>query len=557
VQLKVLVAAAVALAGCAADFSNGGGNSPPLCYLPTCDLAEGLRLAVDVKPASTDSGLLQHDEGTLVIDPSTGIARIELPQPVTVSGRIIRPAGASTGVLAVTVVATRPSRIVGRPDLIFQAKANETGEFQLRVPPVRPGERYELRVVFDDLSLFPPITTSIAPTVDGRLDIKLPAPDDLFTVEGQVADPLGRPIAAMRVAVEDEVSARVISTSVVTDADGRYAVALLKGATNVRIVARPTKDAAMGLPILQRALDLSRYGTLTSATVPLPIPPLPATTRFSYALVGVGSSGADVPVVGASCRFTASVTDKLAAADGVTAVFDQSAVSDADGTITVDLIPADTAEGVRQYQVSISPPATSEFQGRTFTLDVGQTGGWGQSVELARRAEVVGRIVDSGARPLAGVLVEPGAVNISTLPASSPAEVLQIASATTASDGRFKLRLDGGSYDLGLLPPALSRLPRRWVSLPPVSGMADIGDVLLPSAAMARLDVVSDGTPVIGALVQVYAILPRAIDDAARCQLTASACVTPPRVLAEGTTGANGTTTLLLPAATVAPSNAR
>jgi len=557
VRLLAAVVAATAGVGCAADFGGGGGNlDPPLCYLPTCAIADQLRLAVEIKPAASDTSLLQHDDGVLTIDPVTGAARILVPQPITLSGQVIRPAG--TPSVGTTVVATRPSRIAGRPDLIFQAQAMPNGEFALRLPPVRPTEKFELRVVFDDPSLFPPVVTSVAPTADGRLDLRIPSPDELFTVEGQVADPLGRPVPAMRVAVEDEVSGRVISTTVVTDADGRYAVALPKGATRVRIVARPTKDAAMGLPLLERALDVSRYGTLTTANVPLPIPALPATTRLSYTLVGTGSSGADVPVAGASCRFTASVTDKTASANGVTAIFDQSATSDLDGTITVDLIPADSIDGVRTYQVTVSPPATSEFQGRTLTLDVGQSGGWGQSLALSRRAEVIGRVVDTGTRPLAGVLVEPGAATVTAaLGATSPAEVVQLSPATTTSDGRFKLRIDDGAYDLGLLPPSLSRLPRRWVELPTVSGSVDIGDVLLPSAAMARVEVFVDGgEAVVGALVQVYALSQRTLDDA-RCQLTASACVTPPRILAEGTTGAGGSTALLLPAATTSASNAR
>jgi hypothetical protein len=557
VSLLLAVVAATLGGGCAADFGGGSGaNDPPLCYLPTCALDEQLRLAVEVKPAASDATLLQHDDGTLSIDPLTGTARILVPQPITLSGQVIRPAG--TPSVGITVVATRPSRIPGRPDLIFQTRVMASGEFALRLPPVRPTEKYELRVVFDDPSLFPPVVTSVAPTTDGRLDLRVPSPDELFTIEGQVADPLGRPVAAMRVAVEDELSGDILSTSVTTDADGQYAVMVPKGATRVRLVARPTKDAAMGLPLLERALDLSRYGTLTSANVPLPIPALPATTRLSYTLVGTGSSGAEVPVAGASCRFTASVTDKSASASGVTAIFDQTATSDLDGTITVDLIPADTTDGVRTYQVTVSPPATSEFQGRTFTLDVGKAGGWGQSLALARRAEVVGRVVDVGARPLAGVLVEPGAATVTaTVGATSPAEVVQISAATSASDGRFKLRIDDGAYDLGLLPPALSRLPRRWVALPTVSGTVDIGDVLLPSAAMARVEVFVDGgSAIVGALVQVYALSQRAPDDA-RCQLTASTCVTPPRILAEGTTSAGGATALLLPAATATGSNAR
>lgn len=552
----VLVLGTLGATACSANFSQGGGSQPPLCYLPTCELASELRLAVEVKPAASDSAFLQHDDGTLTIDPLTGAARILVPQPITLSGQVIRPLGTPAAVF--TVVATRPSRIAGRPDLIFQAQAMPSGDFALRLPPVRPNERYELRVAVDDPSLFPPIVTSVAPTTDGHLDLRLPSADELFTIEGRVADPLGRPVPAMRVSVEEEASGRVVSTTATTTADGNYSVALPKGMTRVRLVARPTKDAAPGLPLLERAVDVSRYGTLTSANLPLPFPALPATTRLSYTLVGTGSSGADVPIAGAACRFTASVTDKTASASGVTAIFDQSATSDLDGTVTVDLIPADSVDGVRTYQVTVSTPASSEFQGRTLTLDVGQAGGWGQSLALGRRAELIGRVVDNGARPLAGVVIEPGSATVTaTLGATSPAEVVQLAAATSASDGRFKLRIDDGAYDLGLLPPSLSRLPRRWVELPTVSGSVDIGDVLLPPAAMARVEVFVDGgDPVVGALVQVYALSQRALNDA-RCQLTASACVTPPRILADGTTGAGGSTALLLPAATASGSNTR
>ena len=290
-----------------------------------------------------------------------------------------------------------------------------------------------------------------------------------------------------------------------------------------------------------RAVDVSKPGAGNSLTADLVEPPLPASIQLTYRITGVGSSGAELPIAGALCRFSADVSDP-ASASGVTALFSTSATTSPDGQVTVALVPS--AQGTRDYQLVVAPPASSDFEHGTFTLAVGQSSGVGAPVMLALRPEISGRVLDPMERPLAMASIQTGTATVAALAAVSLADVVNLASTTTGADGRFILPVDPGSYDLGIFPPSGSMLPLVWETGALVQESLDLGELTVPRGALVLARVSSpDGQPRGGAQVQLYSLSP-----ASNCPSAQPSCQPTPRQAAAGTADGSGEVQLLLPA---------
>jgi hypothetical protein len=488
-----------------------------------------------------------------VLDESGGFT-VVLEPSVAIEGKVVVGMGGRAKILNGSIVATRKSRIAGRPDRNYQARLDDLGGFKLAVARTRPGEVYTLRIVSSDDTLYPP-QSFVVPDVDAdtHFDPVLDDPAQLTQVKGRITNAVGMPVAGLEVKALD-ASKSAVSTTATTDATGAYAIRLAKRATTtVTLVAEPLAGKApMGTPSLQTLVNVSMPGTTTNTvTVPdLAIPPLPAVTRLTYRVIGISSSGAEQPVIAAHCAFTAQVSDPKTM---VTAVFRAETQTDTDGTAAVDLIPAE--QGTRDYHVSVSPSATSTFQGLSLTIPVGPMGGYGSPIMLKLRQEVRGRVVDMLQRPVKSLTVQPGLSTVAAgLTATTLAEVVKLSTATSDADGKFVLRVDSGTYEFGLLPPALTRLPRRWIESLEVAESLDLGDILVPPSAVVRATIVDKlGNGVLGASVQLYAISP--INSA--CSTGELTCLAPPRLTAEGLTTLDGTVGLLLPAQVTAPANTR
>lgn len=533
---------AVALAGC-------GGNKPPAtlaCAPPECAADESLTLAAEVDPAS-GSPLVQQEFGGIDLDPQTGQFVLTLAPQVTLTGAVRVGAGATAQKLAATVVATRPSRIPGRPDVFYQTMVDATtGQYTLVVSPNQGSEIYSVRVTPADATLVPPKVFTVSATADQALDLTFEDPLTLPELHGTVLDSLQVPVAGMQVQASDPTSGRVISTTAVTDDRGAYALRLQAALPPmVLVTAVPTDSAPGALPSLALPVATDKLGPANTMTANLQVPPLPAVATVTYNVSGTSSSGADTPVVGATCIFTADVSDPHAT-DGLTATYRAVAMTDADGNATLDLIPAD-ASG-RTYAVTITPDASSSFAATSTSLVVGPQGGYGPSIILPLRPVVSGRVFDPKGLPVRGLTVVPSQATLAAALGPSPLSVVAAPPQAVAdADGRFAVRLDKGVWDIGLVPPPTTELPRLWLTDLSIEGDVDVtgaGGVMLPLGVMVK-GLVQDasGAPVAHANVRLYTVAP----GNANCKAGDAGCLAPPRLRAEGSTGPDGAVGLILP----------
>jgi hypothetical protein len=181
------------------------------------------------------------------------------------------------------------------------------------------------------------------------------------------------------------------------------------------------------------------------------------------------------------------------------------------------------------------------------TLSVGPTGGWSAPIVLKLRPQVSGRVLSPAQLPVRDLLIAPA---LATVAASSTATSLallpKVPSAQTDADGRFAVRLDSAIYDFGLIPPPTALLPRVWIEGTQVTADLTLPDVTLPEGTTARGHVLGPtGAPLAGATVRLYSLA----QGNTACPSSDYACLSPPRLRAEGTTGATGLVPLLLPAA--------
>ena len=165
------------------------------------------------------------------------------------SGKVTIGQGAGARLLAGAVVATRPSRIPGRPDPIFQAQIDPTsnGEYALSVTPTLPGESYTLRVAASDASELPPQTfTGIDASSDTRFDLVLDDPATFIQLHGTVADPIGQAVPGLEVQAIDPTSHALLSTTATTDGSGAYAIRLARNlpSSAITLIATPGMSAA-------------------------------------------------------------------------------------------------------------------------------------------------------------------------------------------------------------------------------------------------------------------------------------------------------------------------
>lgn len=546
VKRLVVAALLVAAAGCTSKPS----GAHVTCSPPECASDATLLLVAEVDPPS-DSHLVREefDSSAVSIDPQTGVFTLTIRPQVTLSGTVQLGTGAQAKSVAATVVATRRSRIIGRPDVVYQATVNPVdGSYALVVSQSLSGdEKYTLRVTTTDQSLVPPKTLTVVADADKEVDVTFEPPLTLPELHGTILNSLQQPVANMQVRATTVPTATapgvVVSTTTVTDASGAYSIRLLPSPPDkVLLTASPTMLADRSLPLLSRTVDTTKLGPTSALTASLTVPPLPAVVQVSYNVVGTGTSGALIPVTAATCTFVADVSDPHAT-DGTTATFSASSMTDpTTGTVVVDLIPAES--GNRTYLVTVSPDATQPFATKTQPETV-SPGGYGGDITLSLRAQLSGRIVDESNQPLHNLTVVPAPP---TLAASQGASAYSLTAtpqqAIASSDGRFSLRLDQGVWDVGLVPPADAMLPRLWLTQLDLNSDLDVGTVIVPRGVMVH-GVVRDpyGAPLAHANVRIYTVS----SGNAACAPTDQQCLAPPRLRAEGSSGADGIVALILP----------
>jgi hypothetical protein len=546
------IALLVTVAGCASRASRAMVTcSPPECPYPT-----SLALVAEVAPPAQGPDVRQEIT-SISINPKTGLFTVQLDAPVTLSGKVtITSAGTSKPVpVAATIVAARPSRISGRPDVYYQTATDpSTGAYQLAVSP-NVADQYVLRVTPSDPTQVPPLQEMVTATGNQQLDFTYSDPLVLPELHGIITDSLLNRVDGMQVRAVDG-NGVVVSTTVVTDPTGTYSLRLLASrpstvtltATQAPLPSNAPAPAPGPPPVpslsrLVTMVDGMTFGSSVEANMELP--PLPTAAHFSYGIASPSLSGARTPVVGATCVFSADVSDPKSV-DGVTATFTATAVTDAVGNAAVWLVPG--ANGNRSYGVSITPDPSSPFQPLTTMIEVAPGGGYMTIMGLAIRPQLYGRVHDPTYAPLPGVTIAPmpstlGAAAaapdnlLRTLPTSAPP-------AMSGLDGTFSLRLDPAQWDVGLIPPADAMLPRVWLPGTNVIANTDLGERIIPRGVMVH-GVVRDAAnrPVPVADVLIYTVAP----GNASCATGDLSCLAPARLRAEGPTDANGAVGIILP----------
>jgi hypothetical protein len=554
VRRTVALVAWTALLG--AGCSKATLGATVFCSPPECAYQTSLALVAEVDPPTMGPYPYVKQEFTsLTINATTGLFTLQLAAPATIQGTvsIADSSGGKNQPVAATIVAHRPSRISGRPDVYYQATSDPiTGAYQLVVSPNVANEQYLVRVTPTDPTLVPPTQEMVTAIGGQQLDFSYADPLVLPELHGTVTDSLQQGVAGMQVQASDAMSGAAVSTTAVTDATGKFSLRLLASRPSlVQLTASQAPvpnnaPAPAPLPTLSRQvmlLDGMTFGSSVEAN--LELPPLPAPAHINYGILSQSLSGALTPVVGATCVFTADVSDPKSI-DSVQAIFTATALTDANGTASVSLIPAQSG-GNRSYDVSITPDPASPFQATTTTVKVAPGGGYTQVMGLAIRPQLYGLVRDPTNRPLAGVTVTPMSATLAqsngspsplrTAPTSAPP-------AMTGQDGHFSLRLDPAVWDVGLIPPPETMLPRLWVTGTNVISNTDLGEPTFPRGVMVH-GVVRDASnrPVPVADVLIYTVA----SGNANCAPNDLSCLAPARLRAEGPTDAKGTVGIILP----------
>jgi hypothetical protein len=530
---------ALLLGGCGASDSARQQVPSSTCMAPTCPVAVG-PWAMQVTPPSDVQTIYADADLPEVMFDQNGEFQVMLQPLVHIHGVVYIGSASGQKLMNGTVLATRPSRIAGQPDRSYQALIDSSGRYALAVSTSLPGETYTLRIVADPKQ-FAPQTFQVVADGDTMFDPVLDDPASVINVFGSIKDQMGKGVPGMQVQAVDVVTQTPVSTIDQTDGTGAYSIYLsstvLRLSGKIQVVASPM--AGVTQPILSsQEFPISAQTMAVPASMVAPAMLLPQS--FRYPVIGVSSGGAEVPVVNASCRFTATVVSNGGSVANATVVVE--AQTDSEGAVTVELVPMLT------YQVQISPPPNSDFMSTMKSINVGAAGGVGETQTLALRPKLQARLLDLMGQPVASVTVEPGPSKVSDASdATSLAQVNKLGTASTDASGRFVLRIDPDTYDVALVPSAGQLLPRRWLPRTQVTGDTDLGDVLLSRGTVARAVVVDPGgNPVLGASVQIYGI------DRNNMNCTgpkADSCLAPPRLEAAGTTDGTGALPMLLPAA--------
>ncbi len=452
-QLRLATLAGLALAAC------GGAPVAPTmtCLPPTCTPPANIYSVEVVGPSTVGSGeqqsrpLPNDDFNNVALDIESGYFAIGLKAAAVIGGQVT----ANGAPIAGTVIFTRPSHILGRPDVFYEATLDQAGRYSVVVAPNEGDEKYTVRVQPADPSVYPPTAVTSQITSSRTLDVSVAAGPQLVRLRGVITDTVGGPIGEARVVLRDATTQLDLSTVGVTDETGHFELALPIDAaalSSALLLAVERGDSVRG--VLSLGIDLSPtelQQQLIDAALHLTLPPLQAPVHLSFAVLGAAANGVDKPVAGAQVLFRTNLLDP-ATATALHATHEIEAQTDSEGKVEVDLYPNDV--GTRRYAVTIAPPEDSEFQSIETEVAV-SLGGVGKPLRLGLRPLVTGRVLDPAGLPLKGAVVQPSFTTLAaTSQATSLATTAKTPTANTDADGRFALRVDAGTYALGMIPSA-------------------------------------------------------------------------------------------------------
>jgi len=216
----------------------------------------------------------------------------------------------------------------------------------------------------------------------------------------------------------------------------------------------------------------------------------------------VKGSDKKTAVVGATVTFRLDFTNmpRNQGYDKCTAYYQQTAITDSDGKITVMLLPGSSKNQL--YKVTVTSPNGSRYASRLIKeMEVGGSGGVHKDILLDDRYELSGQVVGPEGKPVNGASIE--AVGIK----STSATTVQPATTSTTADskGIFSLFVDSGNYNINVLPPHGAALPSYVMRNKSVSG--NVKDLLfkIPRGTILAGTVKQpDGKALGNARIEVY-----------------------------------------------------
>jgi hypothetical protein len=340
-----------------------------------------------------------------------------------------------------------------------------------------------------------------------------------LAVTGTALDANGKPVVGARVLLRN---GEVPSTVGVTGVDGQFSLSARDGTLSAEIVppdgsGLPTAEVPAGIVLLAQEMDLAltmTWSALSAGNLSVTVragaggaPVVGARVRADLAgdFVSVGTLTVEAPGGLSDAQLTASGS---AEADGVT---------DAQGVAHLGLLPTGS------YRVTVAPPDGSSSAVTMSDVILPATG-LAAEVPLASLVSLTGTIAPVGATTGATVTaLDQGLLAASVSP-----------SATVGPDGTYALTLcPGRTYELLVEPSAGKMLGTSVVTVVTPGASGGSFDVTMPAGVAWSGSVTGAGRPVAGALVQVFCAAPACIDGSI--------------AVAQGTTRADGSLSLVLP----------
>jgi len=447
------------------------------------------------------------------------------------------------------VQVTIPSRIPGQEALQLGTEmANNMFTFSLA----------QARIGMDTMAsfLFTPGTTAqdrppllVSSSLAATIALKFPAKTDLIAVNGQILDPNGMAFSGDGYRAQLSHERSLVSNVIAPDAMGLFRLLVppkgqLDDTNDLVTLTIGTADNPMNEPQFVSSPEIS-LGTLAAETKDRPrVFVMPAHLPATMASLHVTGNGRDQ--AGVTVRFRTEID----APPYGKAVYQRTAMTDAEGLASVPLIPAAAGAPPLLYQVSLQGPAddTYRFASQcvaTVPVVLDETGTLQPlpAIDLQPKLSLSGSVRDSTEAPVMGARVT--ATQIAP-PASCPnIEPLgsNPVSAPTDAMGNYNLYVDPGTYRIDVMPPPNSVWPRKkedGTNALKISSSNRVHPIdLPPGEAVEGIVVSADGALMPDTKVSILAVF---------CQSAPCAPGTPAEELAEATTDLAGHFKAIIPA---------
>ena len=423
-----------------------------------------LRYAVELTPPTTSP--LVHEQFSDLITDADGNATLTFESPAVLTGRVYQGDASSLSIEAhISAVLSSDPPIPGHT-LLFDTGSTANvglGATSYRLP-LLPGS-YNLFVQPTAKDL-PPMVVPVTVSSDRMLDIVLPT--DLFHVTGRIFDSASQGVPNMTVQVEQ--MGRVVSTQGTTDGGGGFDVVMPRAPGMYTLRAKPG-SAQVAAPSLAQTLAID--GTTSSAQVIMRLPPFGTPETYHFIITARTSAGLRAPVAGAQISCTTTISDP----DATPATFTATGTTDALGTADMVLI-----NGI-QYTVTVQTSPSSDYASAVlehYSLDAGNI----MYLELGMKTEVAGTLVGADGKAVAGAVISAIGVAANASQNTAGTSPTGAGTAQTDAQGRFRVLLDPGTYDLEAQPQDGSPYP-RWALQGLTVGITAPSPVMfqLPSAS--------------------------------------------------------------------------